>query len=123
MTLVVFRFGALGPQKIQCAAARAFNLQRLINAGAQFFAAGAAADFLHASLSSSSAVVSPDSFSVCVSCVVIQLTASISALKPVTLIGFSGTNSGRPIASVSDSVALPRCRRCCSASAASWASC
>jgi hypothetical protein len=47
MTLVVFGFGALGPQEIKCAAARAFNLQRLINTGTQLFAAGSAADFVH----------------------------------------------------------------------------
>jgi hypothetical protein len=47
MTLVVFWFGALGPQKVQCAAARAFNLQSLINAVAQLFAAGSAADLVH----------------------------------------------------------------------------
>jgi hypothetical protein len=44
---VVFWWGALGSQQIQGFTARAFNLQGLINAIAQFLAAGAAADLFH----------------------------------------------------------------------------
>jgi len=47
MTLAVFWFGALGPQEIKRIAALTFNLQCLVNAHAQFFAAGTAADFVH----------------------------------------------------------------------------
>jgi hypothetical protein len=48
LTLAVFRWGALGSQKIQGFTARTFDLEGLINAVAQFFAAGAAADVVHA---------------------------------------------------------------------------
>lgn len=62
-TLAVFRWGALGSQKIQGFTARAFDLEGLINAVAQFFAAGAAADFVHGySLIPSSRVFTADVF-------------------------------------------------------------
>jgi hypothetical protein len=47
LTLAVFGRGALGSQKIQGFTARAFDLQRLVNAVAEFLAAGTAADVVH----------------------------------------------------------------------------
>jgi hypothetical protein len=47
LTLAVFGRGALGSQKIQGFTARAFDLEGLVNAVAEFFAAGAAADVVH----------------------------------------------------------------------------
>jgi hypothetical protein len=47
LTLAVFRWGALGSQKIQGFTARAFDLEGLVNAVAEFLAAGAAPDVVH----------------------------------------------------------------------------
>jgi hypothetical protein len=48
LTLAVFGRGTLGSQKIQGFTARTFDLEGLVNAVAEFFAAGAAADVVHA---------------------------------------------------------------------------
>ena len=49
-------------------------------------------------------MLSPLLLIVCVTSVAIQLTASITSLKPVTVMGISANMSGRPIARLSVSL-------------------
>jgi len=51
----------------------------------------------------------PLPLTLCVTLLIIHGCASITDLKPLTLTGVSGYRSARPIASVSDNSATPRC--------------